>query len=104
MEMKSNAMSTPATACRDPECCREWKQAMYLLSGLHPCLTVDDTDPMGQAQAIFDSVQAERRALAEDRDHARQLVEWLHGELRKRSNFPVPKVEAAKNQPQAKGD
>lgn len=70
----------------EPECCREWKQAMYLLAGLHPCLTVEDTDPMGQAQAIFDSVLAERRALAEDRDHARRLVEWLHGELRKRPN------------------
>lgn len=58
------------------------RQALDLLAGLHPCLTVEEHDPMRQAEAIFNAVLAEQRNLIEKHDSAERSIQWLLSERR----------------------
>jgi cell division septum initiation protein DivIVA len=53
-------------------------EALGLLAGLHPCLTVGFDQPMVAAQAIFDAVLAERAELTRCATSSSASVQHLH--------------------------
>lgn len=53
------------------------RQALDLLAGLHPCLTVGEENPLDQAEAIFESVLASHRVLTEDLERTRHTIQSL---------------------------
>lgn len=55
-------------------------QALDMLAGLHPGLTVDADQPMAMAGAIFESVVAEIRQWREKAERSRAMLVSFHAE------------------------
>lgn len=62
----------------------EHKQALDLLAGLHPGITIDGP-PMAVAELIFDAVQADQRALKDEIAKQERNLDWMRKELAKRA-------------------
>ena len=56
------------------------REALDMLAGLHPGLTVDTDQPMAMAGAIFESVQAEIRQWREEAEKSRAMLVSFHAE------------------------
>ena len=63
----------------------EYEQALQLLAGLHPCITIDGP-PMAVAELIFDAVQADQRALKDQIAKQERNLDWMRKELGKRAH------------------
>lgn len=62
---------------------KAFEQALALLEGLHPCITVDDDDIEGRALAVFDHVQGTIRDLEREVRETGDLLRMCYDDIRK---------------------
>lgn len=70
----------------------EHEQALQLLAGLHPCITIDGP-PMALAELIFDAVMSDLRALKDEVEKQERNLDWMRKELAKRASATQDKQQ-----------